>query len=193
MQLWTIQPIEVHELLEKEGIVICDEKKSPLMQCDAEVFKKGYRWMAEQMRSRIGISPFGVKYPIWAWHTRDWKHKKPDLRGCGFAEKGIRCVCIELEVPDQEVLLSDFDAWHWVLSDSYLAEAINEEENEKEEAWFEALDAEKQNEVKITSWNRIFNLELVDNKWMTRGAYIQATFWVLKKEYVRKVQYFTAR
>ena len=42
------------------------------------------------------------------------------------------------------------------------------------------------------NWERLFDLTYVDNDWMHRGDWIQATFWELRKEYIRKVRFFTA-
>ena len=79
------------------------------------------------MRIRVGNPPDGVNYPIWAWHTVDWKHQKPDLAKTEFRKKGNQ-VCIELEMPEDKVLLSDEEMWHFVLNDYFIGDSENEED-----------------------------------------------------------------
>ena len=77
MRIWTIQPLHINEQLKNGESHRCQFEKSQFQ--DSEEFHKAYKWMADQMGKRISPPPVGVAYPIWAWHTRDWQHKKPDL------------------------------------------------------------------------------------------------------------------
>ena len=131
MRLWTIQPIEVWEELNKKGYFICNPIKANYISDKEWNFKEAYDWLVGQMEYRIGRRPNGVSYPIWAWHTRDWQHKKPDLRNIGLGNKGEKSVCIEVEVPDNQVVLTDFDVWHFVLNKWYFDDSYSEEEWEK--------------------------------------------------------------
>ena len=54
--------------------------------------------------------------------------KKPDLRYAGKLDKGVQGVLLEVTLDLEQVLISDFMAWHCVLNDGYLA--FTEEENE---------------------------------------------------------------
>lgn len=82
MKLWTVQPQEVISIIEKTGEFICDETKSD------KDFRKAYEWIAKEMDKRHIVHPEGLVLPLWAWHTRDWKHKKPDLRNIGLGTPG---------------------------------------------------------------------------------------------------------
>ena len=42
------------------------------------------------------------------------------------------------------------------------------------------------------NWKNVFDLSYVDNGWVHRGDSIQATFWELRKENIRKVWFFTS-
>ena len=57
--------------------------------------------------------------------------KKPDLRrerwGNGF--KGDRFSCMEIDIPDEKVVLTDFDAWSIILLNGLLSE--NEDEDRR--------------------------------------------------------------
>ena len=97
---------------------------------------------------------------------------------------------MEIDVPDQDVLLSDFDAWSIILLHGLLSDT--EKEVEELNAQYEALSASEQIQMKEKNWERAFDLTPMDNEWMRRGDTIQATFWELKKEHIKKVQFFTA-
>lgn len=193
MRLWTIQPIEVWEELNKKGYFICNPIKADYISDKEWNFKEAYDWLVGQMEYRIGRRPNGVSYPIWAWHTRDWKHKKPDLRNIGLGNKGEKSVCIEVEVPDNQVVLTDFDVWHFVLNKWYFDDSYSEEEWEKLHAKYDRLDRDVRGKVKIQSWQKVFDVSPFQNEWCQRGRYIQATFWVLYLKDVKDVRFFTAR
>ena len=133
MKLWTVQPQEVISIIEKTGEFICDETKSD------KDFRKAYEWIAKEMDKRHIVHPEGLVLPLWAWHTRDWKHKKPDLRNIGLGTPGEKSVCIEFEIDDLQVLLSDFFAWHSVLNGGFYNDSHTEAEWNEKDAWYEAL------------------------------------------------------
>lgn len=193
MRLWTVQPIEVWRELKEKGYFICDPMKADYISDKEYNFKNSYDWLVKQMEYKIGKRPNGVDYPIWAWHTRDWQHKKPDLRNVGLGNKGEKSVCIEIEIPDNQVVLTDFDAWHYVLNNWYFDNSNNEEEWEKAHQKFDRLDMKKREKIKHQSWQNIFNVSPFKNDWFQRGRYIQATFWVLYLKDVKDVRFFTAR
>ena len=192
MRLWTVQPAEVWEILKEQGYFICEPEKSDYLSTEWG-FKKSYDWLVNQMDMRIGKRPKGVSYPIWAWHTRDWQHKKPDLRNIGLGNKGEKSVCIEIEIPDNEVLLHDYDAWHYVLNNWWYDGSFSERDWEKKHNWFDKLSNEEKEILTKKSWERIFDVSPFKNDWFQKGRYIQATFWVLYLKDVKNVRYFIAR
>ena len=194
MTIWTMQPVEVFDLLKKDKILYCDETKATYLADEGIEFRTQYNWMTSQIIKRIGKPPIGVNYPFWAWHTRDWKHKKPDLREIGYGYKGEKSVRLELEMTNEEVVLSDEEEWHYVLNNFYLGDAESEDEWDKEQEVIDALpELERQKAIEI-SWEKIFDLNtVVDTKWKIKGRYIQATFWSLRYDQVKNIRYFTAR
>lgn len=186
MRLWTVQPKDLYEKLLKEKVVRCRIEFSEWV--NEPNFRKAYDWMVWQMEQRIGKAPEGVQYPIWAWHTLAGKNKKPDLRGTEFRYHTGEQVCIELEIPEHEVLLSDEGDWHIVLNDSYCASDTENFDNEYE--WFDSLSDEEKEIVKRKSWEQIFDVIHEDG---TTTMYIQATFWELRLEYVKNVRFFKGR
>ena len=183
MRLWTIQPIAFYVRLRTDGRICCDPSLACNLIQTPDAFQTAYNWMAEQLRKRVEMPPDDVRYPIWAWYALDGKHQKPDLRRTEFRFYHGNHVCLEVEIPDSEVLLSDEEAWHIVLNDAYISAGEN---IDAEYAWFEALPEDQRRRVKRESWERIFDI-------FNPGAsclFIQAVFWQLRLDQVRDVRVF---
>jgi hypothetical protein len=194
MKIWTIQPIEVMNIINETGAFVCDIGKSHV--CDCKQIFKAYDWLVEQMEKRVGKKPKGVAYPIWAWYKVDGENKKPDLRKRDFQyfPAGTQCVCIELELNEEEVLLSDEPNWTcYILNDLYFDVSLTEEEWFKEQVRFDKLPKEKREQAKLDSWKNVFDVELFENDWLSKGKYVQATFWKIRKEDIRDIRYFKSR
>ena len=193
MILWTIQPAELYAQIIEDGYYHFDECRTTANRAWKFVCSDAYDWFVEEMKNRIGKPPKGVTYPVWAWYIHDSIRKKPDLRQAGLGIKGEQMVCFEIDIPDNEVVLSDEEAWHFVMNDWYISSATDEAAFEKDILWFDSLPDNKKQEVKLISWQRIFDIEPFNNGFTIKGRYVQATFWELKAEQIRKVQFFTAR
>ncbi len=191
MQLWTIQPLEVVDILITKQEFICDSSKAFGLIDNA--FTDAYNWLVKEMEKRIGPRPTGVEYPIWAWHTRNFKRKRPDLREGGYGKRGEEAACIEIDIPDNEVVLTDFDEWHTILNDSYSDDTYTEEDWDAAHDWFDSLSVDKQREVKEVSWQHVFNIDPYKSDFRVRGSYIQATFWKLRYNQVRETRQFKCK
>lgn len=200
MDLWTIQPVGVYNEVIETGVYRCDPFKSDLLKPfdDSLVgieleskFKNAYDWIASQMDAKISLRPEGVIYPVWAWYQFACKNK-PDLRrerwsnGC----PGETLACIILDVPDKDVLLSDFGAWHHVLNNWPIADT--EEEADRIDEYLDNASEEDKKLFLSNNWERVFDTSLFDNGFHRHGDDIQATFWELKKEYIKNVRFFTS-
>ena len=112
MRLWTIQGIEIYEQLLRDGVAYCTKPA----WSEEEQFMKAYRWMADEMRQRIGGAPIkDIKYPMWAWYQYNSAKSRKPLRSWLDIQEGVSAY-MEIEIPDNEVLLSDFCNWHNVLN-----------------------------------------------------------------------------
>ncbi len=189
MLLWTIQPEEVWRILRRESVYRCNPDKATHLNNGWD-FDASYDWMVAQMEKRIGKRSDGVTYPIWAWHTYNWKHKKPDLRTAWFRGRYGVQTCIEIEVPDKDVLLSDEENWHYVLNDWYFSKAKSKEDYNSDEAEYDAMSEDEQLKMKEKSWERIFDVDPIETEWHRQGCYVQAVFWELRLSQVRKVTWF---
>lgn len=191
MLLWSIHTPDILDIIERNEVYVCDPQLSEHITDFS--FGPAYDWLAKQLEVRVGPRPSGVSYPVWAWHTLNWRRHKPDLRESGWLAKGQDGVLLTLDVPDNQVLLSDFDAWHWVINGWFLSAATNEIDCEKEENAFNALPESEKQLALHQSWEHIFDIATFENDWTCHGKYIQATFWELKTEYIKSVQQFKAR
>lgn len=150
-----------------------------------------YSWLVSQMKKRIGLPPEGVSYPVWAWYKWKYTKRRPDLRSIRWywGQKGAKFYRLEIDIPDDKVLLSDFDGWAWQVLNIWLFSDTEEEDKEIEE-FYETLSPDEQKEYKLKNWERVFDISPLDNGWTRRGESIQATFWELRKEHILKVTAF---
>lgn len=211
MILWTVQDIAVWGQLEKMGFYTVPPELVGFPEQDDDSCyhaNYAYRWLANQMGRLIGPPPEGVEYPIWAWYKQQGRHDgKPDMRQSHHI-KGRRCVRMKLDVPDWEVLLSDFDGWHHVLNYWYLSQ--DEADDGEFDAWIASLGVDFQDignwdlcsselsqvRAKVeSSWERILGVRQEDDRWLFpwKKRTIQATFWALRLEYVVSVEQFVSR
>ncbi len=183
MILWSIQTIKAWEILSKKGIIYTDQRYIP------NAFKEPYRWMSEQTESHIGNVPYKNAKPLWGWYQ--WsnnKKKKPDLRSSGLLSAGSKGVRIQIEINENEVLLSDFELWHFVLNYWYLP-SPEEDENKFDHligtySWTNPAPSYLHSKI-VKSWNRIFNVNGKNS--------IQATLWNIKIEQVMDYKIFFAK
>lgn len=183
--LWTIQHEAAWVAFEKTGILAANEEH---LFCE-DYFRFAYDWISQQMIRKIGAPPEGIRYPVWAWYQWEGKRKRLDLRCSGYAERGTPMVQITFEADESEFMLSDFDSWHCVLNNSFLAN------NEAE--WNDFCDRTP-NPVRYEiepSWQRIFDLTRCEPDWdcPLDQKSIQATLWQVKMEQVKKVERFIAK
>ncbi len=191
MRLWMIVAEPAVRALERQGGLVADGRRTP------PDFRRAYRWMATQMAARVGPPPRPGAFPLWAW--AQWlgpRQRKPDMRASGLRPDGTDSFRLTLELPDAQVLLSDFEDWHAVLNGWYLGQS---------EAESDAFDAELAAAAVpwgwpcpepfysrvLASWLRAFDLDRTGRDPARQG--IQATFWRLAAPQVRRIERFPAR
>lgn len=166
MKLWSLQPHIVTELLLNGDSYICDPKLSDFYADPA--FQEAYGWLFSEMAISIP-KPDNVKHPAWAWFKNYGENQKPDRRRYMFNNYDKLDSILELEVPANEVFLSDFEDWHAVLNN---CEIITDEEYYADEARVYSRTE------KIATWRQIFDVESKD--------FVQACLWQIKPEYLVK-------
>lgn len=165
-KLWTIQPLEQWEKLARSGVLRADGRRI------FRPYRKAYKWMQKIAARRL--SNYGGRTLVWAWIT------KPDLRRTGHLPKGTAGVRIEFVVPTDRFLLSDFEAWHFVLN-----------------GWHLSLSKKEDKERNIEkSWERIFDFKALngaDHYFVGPVERIQAVLEYVSLEEVTRVNHFIAR
>ncbi|MBZ0134893.1 MAG: DUF3841 domain-containing protein [Planctomycetes bacterium] len=167
MLLWKIEDMEFVKAALANEVLYCTWDHTEAH------FTQAYLWMMQQMSARnIKCS----NPPMWAWQRWGDGSTKPVLY------KG-EDACIELEVPDELVLLSDYNAWHCVLNGSHCSftEAEDEEVHKN---------GDPAPEVIWASWPRIFDLNFrTPDGWCRQGVTVQATFPYFKREWIKHIEY----
>ncbi len=187
MRVWTIQKPEAYADLIKNGYY---RTNSAYIE---ESKKRAYDWYAHQLENRICPKPADTDYPVWAWHKKDNLQKKPDFRMSGYAPEGTELVCLELEVPNDLILLSDYDDWTFVLNDLYLHDTVRENDWDIENEMLESLSEDELKRAKEISWEKIFDIRQTYTIKACRGINVQAAFWEIKREYIRNTWFFKAK
>lgn len=207
MRLYTVQPRFVYERLREEGVYQAEPKKNPessLNDKDFSQWRIAYDWLCEQMVSRGLVRPAPDVYPVWAW--RQWAGPQrpcPDLRTSSLKSwaESERHVLLTLEVPDAEVLVTDYDAWHWCLNYWFYgtqkeAQAFERQCKQRGESYYRQkplVSADLDQQVR-DSWAQVMDLErsrrLTGSK--KTDQVLQATFWSLKAGHVREAVEFGA-
>ena len=146
--------------------------------------------MQSEMGRRVGAPPSGVRYPIWAWLQYENVRKfRPDLRRAGHLPAGSQGVLVEFHAAEEDVLLSDFDLWHYVLNRWYLPRQSSEVIGVESTPYVTS-------ERRLTrSWEAIFDLHwhLEDVTAPRQERSIQATLWQVPLNSVRSARTFRAR
>lgn len=106
MKLWTIQSYNWYRELRKNGSIVCNS----LNECSKD-FENAYKWMSHRL-NEIEPQPSNSLYPIWAWYIFDGQNKRPDLRRAEFYYNEYPSILLEIDIPDDRVLLSDEEDWH---------------------------------------------------------------------------------
>jgi len=183
VRYWTIQDRNVLDIIEKKGIYKADSRKSPFLE-DYQNAILAYQWMETKLEDKVS-RPRNTHGMIWFWFAQYGYHKKPNL--CRDINRLDNGVCIELELDDSEVLLSDYDTWHFVLNNFYIPGAIFKQWDELEQTWFDRLKpGPTKDKAKIQSWNRclISNSDLTN---IPNHPFIQGVCWSIKEENIKKV------
>lgn len=170
LRVWTIHRMGWWHLLQKRGVLGGDGRRAGWPE-----LRRSYRLIMGQMQHRVPGYRGG--WPVWFWYT-----PKPDLRSSGHLQKGTHAVRLELEIPAARALLSDFESWHCVLNNGYLALAENT-----------YIDNATQQQIEA-SWPRVFDLDaLRESGYWGPVDRIQGVTEYVTLDEVRNAREFIAR
>lgn len=177
MHLFTEQPLVVWQIIKDNHCYHPDPNNLDVMSHLDQDFADAYNWLINQFNQQIPKPNQGT-IPIWWWLDNGVRPKE-------FQEdippKPVK-VIIEANYPKNQVLLSNFEKWHYVLNKWYLPDDINNNSDEyynKIDQWFDHLSSYQQQIEMQESWQQIFNL---DDQWP-----IQANTWSIDLVNINKV------
>lgn len=196
MIVWTQQRLEFWEELNRNGIAYCNQQSWLYRE-----YGFAYDWLTEQMRQRLGEPPLAeIKLPLWCWvQYASYKCKKPKFRPNSENNKPYAEVYIEADIPDEMLLQSNFNlwAWHclngWQIGDRQLQkeiDAYNDNNGGRHNGDINHYPQELRERI-AKSWQHIFDLNYRNRRYHNqpkRNTPIQATFWLMRKEWVRSVR-----
>lgn len=197
MRVWTEQKLAFWEELEREGVAYCREE-SPLRK----EYDYAYDWLVQQMHSRLSPPPMPeIELPLWCWVQYScYKRRKPKFSPYNSKEGYYPQVFIEADIPDEFLLQSNFYLWTWCcmngwqIGDEQLAKEVDEYERTHSLSGHNFLLYPKDLQQRIMeSWNTIFDLDYRNRRYYNRprrNTPIQATFWLMRREWVRSVRLF---
>lgn len=126
MKFYTIQKLKAWEEAKSHGVLTGDKD-----YIDEDWLLDSYIWIMKQMKKRL--KDYNDEFPVWLWL---------DTSNIYFNELlEDEYVLLEVSLPEEQVLISNFDAWHTVINNWHL-----DEENDtitKEESWEYIFDKEK--------------------------------------------------
>ena len=129
MKYYSLQNLKTWEDALEKGYLVGN--KNYIMD---DIFDKQYKWMMKQMSKRIGTSE--SEYPVWIWLSPS----NISIDEIVY-NKDNNYVILEIELPEDKVLLSNFDAWHIILNYGYFSDDI--ENVNQEDDWETLFDKEK--------------------------------------------------
>ena len=207
MRLYTIQPLFVVDCL-RQGQTFSprpqDDSANWLNDGSHTAPRAAYDWLCEQMVQRGLARPHPQAYPVWAWHQ--WagpRRRKPDLRSSSVrsSDAQARQVLLTLDVPEVDVLLHDYDAWHFALNYWFLAKERAGDRFERR-CQARGLNFYRQKPLPdpqlhaemLATWERMFDLRKVREVLGIKASaqQVQATFWQIEPLHVQSATAFGA-
>lgn len=202
MKLYTFQPLFIWQHLEElgywhpHGLYDVDEFLAENEDYPWS-FRESYDWLKGQMNARDVKYLANNEHMIWAWYQ--WygtKMAKPDKRYKSVYDyMEVPYVLMELDIPDDRVLLHDYDLWHHVLNYSYVGDETEYQAFVTKYGRKAPAKADGHAIISRT-WETIFDLpkaaqvnDMTDTPDLSTQV-VQATFWELFYTDVTKVHFF---
>lgn len=130
----------IDRLYEKCGLPLEIEESlfEALRCCDDAAFQAGWKLKEEEGRfPSYVLPPSSVPHPVWGWQKIcDRTDGKPDMRSWTTNEPE-QVVRLQLDIPAERLLFSDFSYWHIPLNLGYFPPSIDTKEWEAEDDAFD--------------------------------------------------------
>jgi len=164
ISLTTLQSEEAYRLLMKTGVLYGKSSFGFMSTLNAET-KRAYEWMKEQTKLKTANPTNLSQDLLWAWAEWDGYKAPIDLRRLG--RSGENYWRLDLLVPRDQVLLSNFQTWHLVLGGWSCTAAADDDDIQIPHTQIEE------------SWQSIFQID-------SSAICVQATLLSIQKEWITK-------
>jgi len=183
IKVWTRQDKRVLEVLKTEGTYRCksnyiDEK----MENFSDYYKKLYQWYSHKAKEIVPKPDASIEYPVWVSIDEDLQLQHTE-----------GTVILVMEVPAEQVLITDMEKWGYVVNFFYLPyDHEDADAHDKELKRFGIGDeaslimGDKGNFYPLLkrkieqSWNRLFEPYKISD-------YRQGTLWEIKSEWIVEI------
>lgn len=182
MIIRSVQKREVLDSVMSTGVAYCTDVRTMADDPDFPLFSVAYRWMSEQMERRIPSGkPERAQSPFWGWAQYGNSRKVYRMDQKQYSPEEY--VLLTLDIPEDQLLLSDFDLWHYPLNGCACTDSRELRKCQGQD--FLSLPEDLRNAI-MKSWERIFDLRTQDRfqRRKRRNRYIQATFWQIRREWI---------
>jgi len=205
MILHSVITEQEYDILKKEGRLFCDEKKAYLPN-SYKVIYLAYEFMANKLNNKYSLSNIhkNIKFPRWGWQQilgETDMNKVDDYHFVNHPEETT--YRLSIEIPNEQVLLSDFDVWHCCLNGFPVFSQKQSDEmdyfvyNVLKKNYSDILVDNSGNIVidnikkKIyQSWNKIFDPTFNDIDYVYEKRTWQGVFWYIDIKQVIDVKSF---
>lgn len=195
MKLVTIQTKAAYESLVKNGYLVADEKRINLLK-----YGVPYSFIIKNM---LGMeNAFGATYPLWTWVKYGKIICPPKNKLLGFFPKDEdEIVKITFTKKDEDVLVSDYVKYHFLLTNEYLPVSIEDKlkfdkimlkNKVTKEDLLAFIRRDKFETFRTDSeFNTINNLiqDSYKNIFVNKGDFLQGTVWDIKKQDIINVEF----
>ena len=162
LRIITLQNKEVLDTIEKEGLYIfSDTSKSKFLEQN----KNLYLWLTDILKDKLDSKTKDLfKFPVWGWYNFGNEELPIDIKKYGGKCITEEVVLLELSIPENLILLSDYYNW---------ADCM----------YFYEYPDELESEVGYTSFERLKE----DVFYIDDQGYTQAIFPYIKKDMILNV------
>ncbi len=182
---WTRQAVQAAEELQNNGIYRVKkeyiEKKNDTI---AEFYLKLYRWYTKEATRYMDIT---AEYPIWLSMSEE-----------NMLQPVEGTVIFELEIPQDQYLLCNYDAWGYIVNYFYVP--LDEADRIRHTGELRRYGIGSDDELLLTSKGNFYPLlkREITNSWSRAFTLpprdpvtgLVATAWEIRKEWVREIRRF---
>lgn len=176
MIIWAIITQDAYYKLKKGSSVFCMIEDSPWGKTMSSV--TGYQFVARYMERKSGkFAPAVGAVPFIGWVRYPGDESHPDPKDDFLYKSGM--VYVELDVPEEEVLLSNALAWSAMMYGEYYPISNDPDTLDAELNRFQKLDFFAQTLQIKQSWARAFQIDPYTD-------FVLGSFWTIESEMLVK-------